>query len=75
MFVKKWPLEHKKIIKTYFPTYLRDSNDRNDGSDRCNNCDSSDSSDSSDTSLETTLWLKFCDKNFVTETFWLNFID
>ena len=44
MFVKKWPLEYQKVIKTYLPTYLWDSSDSNDS------CDSSDSSDSSDCS-------------------------
>ena len=48
MFVKKLPLEHQKVIKTYLPTYLWDSSDSSDSSDSRENCDSSDSSDSSD---------------------------
>ena len=33
MFVKKWPLEYQKVIKTYLPTYLWDSSDSHDRSD------------------------------------------
>ena len=67
MFVKKWPLEYQKVIKTYLPTYLWDSSDTSDrsdssdSSDSTDSCDSSDSSDSSDRSYQTTLWLIFCD--------------
>ena len=45
MFVKKWPLEYCKVIKTYLPTYLWDSSDSSDIYDKCDSCDSSDSSD------------------------------
>ena len=45
MFVKKWPLEYQKVIKTYLPTYLWDNSD---SSDICDGSDSSDSSDSSE---------------------------
>ena len=48
MFVKKWPLEYWKVIKTYLPTYLWDSSDSSDIYDSCDGSDSSDSSDSSD---------------------------
>ena len=48
MFVKKWPLEYQKVIKTYLPTYLWDSSDSSDSSDSCDSSDSSDSSDSCD---------------------------
>ena len=66
MFVKKWPLEYQKAIKTYLPTYIIwDSSDSSESSDSCDSCDSSDSSpssDSSDSSYQTTLWrLTFCD--------------
>ena len=36
MFVKKWPLEYQKVIKTNIPTYLwysRDTSDSSDSSD------------------------------------------
>ena len=46
MFVKKWPLECQKVMKTYLRTYLQDSSD------------SSDSNDSSDGSDQTTLYTK-----------------
>ena len=52
MFVNKWPLEYKKVIKTYLLTYLRDSSDSCDSHD---NCDSRDGSDSSDSSYQKTL--------------------
>ena len=42
MFVKKWPLEYCKVIKTYLPTYLLDSSG---SSHICDSCYSSDSSD------------------------------
>ena len=48
MFVKKWPLEYCKVIKTYLPTYLWDSSDTSDICDICDSSDNSDSSDSSD---------------------------
>ena len=44
MFVKKWPFEYQKVIKSYLPTYLWDS------SDSCESSESSESSDSSDSS-------------------------
>ena len=87
MFVKKWPLEYQKVIKTYLPTYLWDSSDSSDSSDRsdssgssgsCDSCDSSDScdsGDSSDRSYQITLWLTFSDWSFVTQTFWLKLFD
>ena len=50
MFVKKLPLEYIKVIKTYLPTYLRDSSDVSDICDICYSCDSSDSCYSSDSS-------------------------
>ena len=50
MFVKKWPLEYWKVIKTYLPTYLWDSSDSSDICDICDSCDSIDISDSSDSS-------------------------
>ena len=33
MFVKKWPLEYQKLIKTYLCTYLRDSSHSSNSSD------------------------------------------
>ena len=63
MFVKKWPLEYQKVIKTYLLTYLQDSSDcsdscdsrdSNDSSDSSDGSESSDSSDSSDSSVQTT---------------------
>ena len=68
MFVKKWPLEYQKVIKSYLPTYLWDNGD---STDICDSCDSSDSSigiDSSDSSDK-----KCCDWNIVTEILLLNF--
>ena len=50
MFVKKWPLEYQKVIKTYLRTYLWDSSDSCDSSDRSDTSDSSDISDSNDSS-------------------------
>ena len=50
MFVKKWPLEYQKFIKTYHRTYLWDSIDSSDSSDSFDSSDSSDSSASSDSS-------------------------
>ena len=53
MFVKKWPLEYQKVIKTHLPTYIWDSSDSSascDSSDSSDSCDSSDSNDSSDRS-------------------------
>ena len=50
MFVKKWPLEYQKVIKTYLPAYLWDSSYSSDSSDSRDSRDSSDSSDSSDCS-------------------------
>ena len=47
MFVKKWPLEYQKEIKTYLPTYLwvsSDSSESSESSDSCDSCDGSDSS-------------------------------
>ena len=61
MFVKKWPLEYQKAIKTYLPTYLWDSSDSSESSDSCDSSDGSHSSDSSDSSYQKTLWLTFCD--------------
>ena len=62
MFVKKWPLEYQKVIKTNLPTYLRDSSDSTNSIESCDGCDSSDSSsdsinisDSSDKSYQKTL--------------------
>ena len=48
MFVKKWPFEHQKVIKTYLCTYLRDSSDRSDSSDSSDSIDNIDIIDSSD---------------------------
>ena len=45
-FVKKWPLEYQKVIKTYLPTYL------------WNSCDSSDSNDSSDSSEQNNVFTR-----------------
>ena len=50
MFVKKWPLEYQKVIKTYLPTYLWDSSDSSDSHDSSDSSDSSNSNDSSDSS-------------------------
>ena len=50
MFVKKWPLEYKKVFKTYLPTYLWDSSDCSNSCDSCDSRDSSDSCDSSESS-------------------------
>ena len=58
MFVKQWPLEYQKVIKSYLPTYLWDNGDSCDSSDSSVGIDSSDSSDK-----------KCCDWNFVTEIF------
>ena len=52
MFVKMWPLEYQKVVKTYLPTYLWDSSDSSDSHD------SSDSSDGSDSSGQITLYTK-----------------
>ena len=48
MFMKKWPLEHQKVIKTYLCTYLQESSYSSDSSDSSDRSDSIDSSDSSD---------------------------
>ena len=48
--MKKWPLEYRKVIKTYLPTYLWDSSDSSDSCDSSDSGDSSDSTDSSDIS-------------------------
>ena len=67
ILVKKWPLEYKKVIKTYLPTYLWDSSDSGDICDSCDSSDGSDGSDSSDKNVVakilwlTILWLKLCD--------------
>ena len=50
MFVKKWPSEYQKVIKSYLPTYLWDNSDSSDNSYIINSRDSSDSSASSDSS-------------------------
>ena len=50
LFVKKWPLEHQKVIKTYLPTYLWDRSDSSDSCDSRDSLDSSYSSNSSDSS-------------------------
>ena len=50
MFVKKWILEYKKVIKTYLPTYLWDSSDSSDSCDSYDSSDSRDGRDSSDSS-------------------------
>ena len=42
MFMKKWPLEYQKLVKTYLPTYVRDSGDSRDSSDLSDSSDSSD---------------------------------
>ena len=58
MFVKKWPLEYQKVIKTYLCTYLQESSYSSDSSDSSDNSDSSDRSDSSgsiDSSDQTTV--------------------
>ena len=49
MFVKKWPLEYQKVVKTYLPTYLCDSSDISDSCDSYDS-DSIDCIDSSDSS-------------------------
>ena len=59
MFVKKWPLEYQKVIKTYRPTYLWDCSDRSDSSDSSDSSESSYSSDSSDSSDPKTLFKIF----------------
>ena len=64
MFVKKWPLEYKKVIKTYLCTYLwygSDSSvscDSSDSSDSNHSSDTSDSNQSSDRSDQTTVYTK-----------------
>ena len=58
MFVKKWPFEYQKVIKTYLCTYLRASNDSSYSSDSSDSSYSSDSNDSSDSSDKTTLYTK-----------------
>ena len=50
MFVKMWPLEYQKVVKTYLPTYLWDSSDSSDSHDSSDSSDSSNSNDSSDSS-------------------------
>ena len=50
MFVKTWPLEYQKEIKTYLPTYLWDNSDSSDSHESGDSSDSSDKSDSSDSS-------------------------
>ena len=40
MFVKKWPLEYQKVIKTYLPTFLWDSSDSSDSGDSSDGSDS-----------------------------------
>ena len=50
MFVKKWPLEYQKVIKTYIHTYLRDSSNSSDSSDSSDSSGSSDRTDSSGSS-------------------------
>ena len=66
---KKWPLEYQKVIKTYIPTYLWDSCGSSDSCDSRDSSDNSDSSESNDGGYQTTLWLTFCDWNFVTKIF------
>ena len=61
MFVKKWPLEYQKEIKTYLLTNLWDSSDNSDSCDSSDSSDISDSSDSSDSNYQTTFWITFCD--------------
>ena len=58
MFVKKWPLEYQKVIKTYLSIYLWDNSDSNDSSDSRESRDSHDSCDSSDSSDQITLYTK-----------------
>ena len=41
MFVKKWPWQNQKVIKTYFPIYLWDNSDSSDSSDSRDSRDSS----------------------------------
>ena len=48
MFVKEWPLEYQKVIKTYLPTYLWATSDSSNSSGSSDSSYSSDSSDSSD---------------------------
>ena len=60
MFVKKWPLEYQKVIKTYLPTYLWDSSDTSDSRDSSDISDSSDSSDS-----DSSWWY------FLSDIFWV----
>ena len=56
MFVKKWPLEYQKVIKTYLPTYLWGSSDRSEI------CDSSEKKKKCEWNCVTQfLWLYFCD--------------
>ena len=45
-FVKKLPLEHQMVTKTYLPYNLYDSSDSSDSSESYDSSDSSDSSDS-----------------------------
>ena len=60
MFVKKWPLEYQKAIKTYSPNYLWDSSDSSEICNSCDSCDSCDSSDSEWVSVTKILKQKFC---------------
>ena len=65
MFVKKWPLEYCKVIRTYLPTYLWDSSET---SDICDSCDRSDDCDSCDRSDS------FDKKNVVIKILWLKLV-
>ena len=58
MFLKKWPLEYQKVIKTYLCTYLWYSSDSCDSSDSSDSSDSNDSNNSSDSSDQITLYTK-----------------
>ena len=69
MFLKKWPLEYQKVIKTYFRTDLWDSSDSSDSFDSSDSSKSSDSSDSSDSSTflpiyRTVVTVVSSDKNY-----------
>ena len=74
MFLKMWPLEYQKVIRTYLRTYLRDSSDSRDSCDSCDISDSSDSGDSSDSSDNSSVlfhkYTYFLPKNILAKKHW-----
>ena len=74
MFVKKWPLEYQKVIKTYLSTYLWDSSDISDSFDGSDSNDTSDRSGSKDRSEDSDQTSFFHQKTFLTIFFLIFFL-